>query len=372
VELCDSRRNDCSNTNWTVASETGTAVHTSPTGVLTRVGALLQGREGAPASYTVPAGTLALCHGTYYTQLSVTGSSAVAIVGVEGAGATTLNASRAGAVISTQANTNLTVSGVTISGGWQTFPNPGGNGGGISARGALVVRDSVFIGNGAVEGGAIYAEREATLSRLRIESSTGSAVRTHGDALLVDVDFINNLGRGFVPQGRFTTVRGGRFVGTRDVALTIDTSECILEVEGTTFTDHRSHTVAFVACPEATLDDVRIVDNVESTIVLHVRGGELTLRDSTIHGNGGRVHVQASRLDCEDSSITANGGITFGGVQVSADGTFFSRACDFGTSPADNNRPADVRVLVPSTSNFVDYHFGNNATFSCGLGSCIP
>src|SRR5262245_56085144 len=136
------------------------------------------------------AGTIALTGG----ELDVTDDLAI---NGPGAAKLTVSGNNVSRVFQVEAGEVVSISGLTIAGG-----NAGTeNGGGIDNFGALTIRDSVFSGNTATNGGGLANEGGATAT-VSDSTFTGNSVSSLGIAL-----------GGGITSGGTLTVRGSTFTG---------------------------------------------------------------------------------------------------------------------------------------------------------------
>ena len=171
TEVCSGVDEDCDGVN----DADQTASYTSTDGTVVDVTApLMAGTPDAPAyigdqsgyQLEVSTGTVSLCAGTWYTKIVLAGlGSELSVVGIDGAGATTLTTGGTGggddgSVIAVT-GASLTVRGVTITGGIGSEGNTKGGGVAVTQSGSLattpnvVFYDSIITGNATSYGGGI-------------------------------------------------------------------------------------------------------------------------------------------------------------------------------------------------------------------------
>jgi len=180
-ELCDLADNDCDgNTDGTGYA----SFHSDASGLGSDVsGSLGAGTAGAPASYEITeSGTLNLCPGTWYVELSVSGAD-VTIEGPYGYSSTILSGDGASLIIEAASGaSSLLVSGLAM----QDAAVSGADGGAIRSAVsglALEVEACAFTDNQADNGGAIHVDD----GDLTVSSSAffGNSAVTDGGALVV-------------------------------------------------------------------------------------------------------------------------------------------------------------------------------------------
>ncbi len=217
TDLCSGADEDCDG----LTDAPGTASYTATDGTAYDVtGPLAAGTADAPAyvgdqtgyQVEVTSGTVRLCEGTWYTKIVLAGlGSDLTVEGVDGAAVTTLTTGGTtggddGSVIAVT-GANLTVRGITITGGIGSEENTKGGGVAVTQSGAVSgtpnvsFYDSIITGNATSYGGGIalfdYASVALHDSWVTGNEATavggGVWVQDHGE-LTCDTTFIGGGG----------------------------------------------------------------------------------------------------------------------------------------------------------------------------------
>ena len=198
-EICDGIDNDCDSETDAV----GLASFTDPNGVVADYSDLVMGNLGAPAALTLSGGRLSFCEGSYFVNIDVTGP--VEIVGHSSeSGEVVLDAGGVNNVItSVESVVDLSVSGVTLTGGVGWVDAWGDRAGGAisvhtnGGTGSVVLSDVEISGNTASTGGGLYIwGADATLTDVEIFQNSanwsGGALLTDGAVSLKRVNIQEN------------------------------------------------------------------------------------------------------------------------------------------------------------------------------------
>jgi hypothetical protein len=371
-ELCDDQRNNCTTTaSWTRAKENG-VVSTEVDGVWTNVQdpyAVTPVTIFTTAPYALPAtGTVWVCPGSYTTRVTSAGTATLSSRDgtIAAAALTTLDANGTGSVARVTAG-ELTIRGLTLTGGSGTNVS-GLRGGGVYVSGGdLTVEESIFIDNSAARGGAIDTNADS-------------------DIIISDSRF----GGTTTTEGNTATTAGG--------AISINHLSATLTMSGTTL-QNNSSTQSGGALSLGTGQPVSLVDCELLDNAAFVGGGgifatgavALGLTDTDFDGNtaitgGAGIWVEGTAsvlAACPTTStvgFTANAS-TFGGGAIHIVGTGAFRndtthPCFMGTSAlsADNNTAFflgnDVNVSAGDTDT-ADYN-GTTAFLCNTVAGCAP
>jgi len=325
--------------------------------------ALAAGDESLPASLLfIDPGTLHICPGTWYAHLTL--ADDVAVLGVEGRDATTLDGGALDTVIRVEGAFAVTLQGLTIAAG----ETPLYGGGLLATGGEITIESCAFRGN--------YA------------SLYGGAAALYGATLaLRDVIFEDNTtdmiwGHGYAPGGGALYLEGGV------AALTDARFERNYSGEG-------GGLHLFEA--EATLAGVSFGANVAQD------GGGLFVRDGAAALEGGEFDSNGAQLANGGGVSLTAGALTASGVRFVGNYTFFdggalsmingsgaaltavtfegSEALGLGgaiylggggltvsVSDFAENAPDDTWVEAAGAS----YTWGAAATFTCDSAGCVP
>ena len=395
-ELCDGLQNDSEDLSWTEVDEAGLATHIGPTGLATDwTSALASGVDGAPAVETISVpGQLRLCAGTWYANLLLGASDLT----VEGAGAdvTTLHGGGAGTTVQSYFYDDLSLSGMTITGG------DGPYGGGVFLyETSAVLSDLVITDNFADFGGGLFISTDCLveMTDVTISNNTASAkgygggmyVEDEVDLTVTDCTFEDNgasLGGGVALSTSSVLITGSRIAGntaeqgagmsiifsddvslydttiTENIASDVAGGLVMLEAsatfDGVTFEANEAASAAgagYIADSTLTMVDSIITGHdLELAAGLLLDGGLLTLETTEVSDNSAdyAAGLYISRGDAVliDSTFSNNTAIIGAGALVDIGTTLEADSCDFV-----NNRSDDV------------YHYSANRAYTWGLGA---
>ena len=210
----------------------------------------------------------------------------------------------------------------------------GCNGGGLDANGALTVTDSIFISNTAVQsGGGVYANI-ASITNSRFEGNTADfgigGLSTTDVTTLTNVDFISNTGGAII--GGPSTIIGGHFIRNTPSGLSTDRDTTI---SGTEFISNSAYMGGgLYANYTATLVNTRFEGNTATTyggglFAEHtdiISGAEFI--NNTAANGGGAAIAEAgfiSNTTFTGNAASQNGGGLWTGWVTSIANTVFSR-----------------------------------------------
>lgn len=285
-------------------------------------------------------GTFTFCPGTYYVALKFS-TSAVSLVGAEGADETILSGDLQRQLIFS--STDITISGLTLESGQDSYYGVGGN---LYVFGA-------------------DADIEDSVIQLGLASNGANLGMSRGTLTLTDVDLLE----GHVP----TLPRGGK-------GGSIRLNQAALVASGVSITGASAAYGGAVRAEASTLyfEDSEISGNTASK-----RGGafvlfdsELALHDTVVSDNssgeyGGAIYLeQSGKVVC---TSTSGGGI-WGNTASSGGGAIYanmagfpsvvSTGCDWDGS--EDNSPSDIQMGTVST----DADLGDDETFECDSSGC--
>ncbi len=134
-----------------------------------------------------------------------------------GAGSTTVNGNKAGSIFTVgrnDPNIDVSLSGLTITGGTGTSAIGGILGGGIVNYGRLFVTDSIISGNSAEHGGGVYNYGTMTMNSGSITGNTGGGLFNNGGTVNLDGGSITgNAGGGLFNNGGTVNLDGSSITG---------------------------------------------------------------------------------------------------------------------------------------------------------------
>jgi hypothetical protein len=294
-ELCDGLQNDCA-TPWD--ADWGVATFFPADGEQTEDLTATM-RSGAPV--VLPgSGTLRVCSGTYVTQLEVGG--VVSILG-DGSTTTILSGPGDGAVIAATPGAEVTLSGVTVTGGATSAAS--GAQGGVDCDGAtVVVDDAVIRGNHGGYGGGLTAREGCSLTVRASVVEDNTAPVAGGALWVLDSDAI-------IEQ---TTVRGNASGFGAAIMVTAGA---------------------------ASLSSVVVVDNVVTGdgglgAGVAVEEGVLTIEASELVGNANHaVDGDGGGLGCEASTVTVTDAVLDRNSAGEGGGIFAGEGCDVAVIRSD-------------------------------------
>ena len=364
-ERCDGQQNDCAITAWTGAEEDGEVWLESSSGAWTSyTSAWAAGVLGAPASVALPAsGTLWVCDGDYYVNLTASSSGSLALEGLYDSAV--LSGGGVGSVVAVSGSgTTLSLGGLTLTDGVGSG-SPAAGGALKVTAGTVTVTGCVLEGNHATNGGGLYVSGgtvTVTNSQLTDNTATsgGGWYQAGGTVTLtsdqVEANSATDGGGGYYASGTFSN-------------------------SGLSLTDNVASSTGggLRANTSATLTSASLVGNDAANgggVYYGGSSGTLALATTLVDANtatayGGGVYQAAGTLTCTGTSsgtygFIANVATTGGGgvyLKVKTN-VFTTTTCDFGTSTTTNNSAQDI--LYRTTA----YNKGNDVTVSCRNGTC--
>ncbi len=395
AELCDEIDNDCDGTIDATGLASWFPDHGPPADLS---GALGAGSASTAATHRIgSSGTLNLCPGTWYAEITVAaadatisgigGASAVILSGdgdgsvvntTHGAGSLALNdltiqggsAKNGGGLLSSVSGAQITLDGCTVS------ANTAEYGAGIAVYGAdLTLTDSTIAANSASQQGGGVLTQSATLSMAGTVITGNDAAAYGGGVFAYDtpVSVINSDLSGNDCSGGWG---GGLYVYYGSV-----------DIQGSSFTNNVAESAGALRLRDttATIDTTTISGNQTASYAggIFVSFSDLDISDSPVTGNsssGGSDPYGAGLFCWEDGTITCHGSsaVSAGFYANSASGagggallnettcTLVSDVCDWG-SGGDDNSPNDVYWYSSATAYS---SWGADASFTCGGGSC--
>lgn len=310
-ETCDGVDNDCD----TATTEAG-VVSVDGGGAYS---AIQDAIDAASAGSTVT-----VCAGTYTESITI--DDDLILTGREGAVTTILQG--AGSSVVAVSGGDVTLSGLTLSGGVGTSTSSGDEGGGVYATttGTLTITETVVTDNEAKYGGGIYANG-TRLILTAVELSRNDVGTASGGGLLLDSGEL--VASGVTFEDNVAGYGAGAYVTSSDA-----------EIEASTFADGEASVLGgglYFTAGDLTLDTATFTDNVVASVL----GGGLALfdataaiTDSTFSGNaggafGGAILADDSDVTLSDSELRDNdaakgGGIYVGGATVAVSNSTLS------------------------------------------------
>ncbi len=334
---------DCNDDDDLVTDTSGQVTFVSAGGI---VSDLTDDFSAATKSSPLPwafteAGTLRLCPGTWFSSLSaISVTGAVAVEGHGGAEQqVVIDAAGSERVMYAQ-SVELTISGVTLTGGNADVAAASGTyiqvgrGGAVAADASvdLTLTDCIIAENTASNGAAVaLASDSLTISGCTITGNTttdgtGALHFWAGDVAISDTLIQGNDG-------------GVLNVDWSGVVLSVSDSE----IAGNTGT-------------------VLVVEMTEDRVV--------TLSDVAIHDNDAAVHMSRSSGDgtvtftCDEKRADPRGVWGNGAGAYIEDGTLISESCDWNGD--SDNKSYDVYAADAKA----EFLFGDDASFSCTASGC--
>ncbi len=324
TEICNGVDDDCNG----ATSENGTVTFTSASGAQSSATATFSGSSSSPAAATLTtAGTYTFCDGTYYANIAVAAN--IRLESATGSSYTTLDGGSAGSVL------HIDTDGITVEiEGFEVTHGAGdgtafsftGTGGGLNCQSnaSLTVRDSVFTGNSATDGGGLAVDGCAlTLDDVLVTLNTatyGAGLDVgNGSATFTDVDVAANTA---------SSTGGGLY-------LSGDAADSTLDWTGGSITDN-----------DATYGAALMLD--------------------------GALYEPVLRLDAVEVTGNASTNSTYGGAALILDGGELSVTDgDWGSSATgDDNSSDDVTTVGTSSQSFDDY--ASDSWFICDETGCGP
>ena len=344
-EWCNGVDDDCDGT----VDGSGLATWIEATGTVNDVSATLAlgTSSSAYTRHFTTDGTLVLCDGTYYLHVSAR-TAELTVQGLYGSGSTFVVGDGTAAVVSSNTSASeLTLEGLTISGGASS------NGGGVDggSHGLSMVLDDVVIEDcyASSYGGGLFL-RAGTLdaTELVLDGNTagdygGGAYLRSTNATIQDATISDNV----------AYYAGGLMAHTGDV-----------EVVDSEITDNEAYYYGGG---------------------LYVTYGDMLVEETRIHGNaatygtwtaspagGGLFLNNGATVECVGSGSTTAGvydneaDYGAGAFLYDASSTLDSDTCDWGSGSSDND-PDDVALY---SSYYAYASFGSDESFTCTGYSC--
>ena len=327
-EVCDGVRGDCDDRGW--LSDAGMAsFQASDESWTDYTGTLGAGAAGAPASTTLSSeGTLNVCEGTWYVNLSA--SASVAVVGHGGQDSVVLDGDSAGQVLAySNGVDDVRVEGLTLSNGSAST-----YGGALYLWGneSVVLRELTVTDSATDQMGGgvfVYGAAEVTLDGLWFEgntaSSSGGGLTTYScDAIAAtELTFIDNntdsSGGGCNADYGYITASDLYFEGNyaADYGGGLSLGHGVDTITDSVFYDNESDYQGggvSLYSSEARLEGVLIEGNLSPSGggYSQINGGSVgTIVDSELTGNeasssGGGILVQSGALTVENTDFSDN------------------------------------------------------------------
>ncbi len=179
------------------------------------------------------------CDEIVLTSGSINITTDVMVLG-PGASALAVNGGSTSRVFTTQAGTDVTISGLTIRGG---NGNGGGGGGAVFNQGTLMLSGVIVSDNSASDGGAVYNLGALTVSASTVANNTasnaGGGIFSASGSVSVSASTVANntasSGGGLTAVGGIAVVSGSTFVGNANGSL--ENSGGSVSVSGSIFAD---------------------------------------------------------------------------------------------------------------------------------------
>jgi predicted outer membrane repeat protein len=357
VELCDMAQNDCDATAWTTDDEHWVISLVDDSGVWTDVSDDLL----TTATYTLPDGTLYVCHGEYLVSLhQTTSGNKTYVYGPYGTAETIINAAAVDTALYTAAGQTY-VEGVTLTNGigYSSTSTGTRRGGGVYvAGGAAYLTDVIVDANTADLGGGIYAEYgglsldTVTVSNNVSDSFGGGMYLNDRSVTIVDSTFSGNTANA---EGGGIYWSGG------------STGSFYLDVTNSTFSGNTSTDfggaiyVRNMGTSDLTLDTVQISSNSAPTggglyVISYNANFTADIWDSLFDGNaattgaGGGLYADAytgTDISVSGSTFSGNTAATYGGGVYHSDGTI---ALDTTTVSGNDATSAGGGIYLTSKS----------------------
>ena len=291
-------------------------------------------------------GTLRLCDGAHTGQLRVS-AAGLSVEGLGGAGLTSLDAQGAGNAVSVEAGAELSLSGITLTGG------DASRGGGLTCLGAVVTLNGVTISeNHAEDGGGLNAEQGCVLTAQDVTIRGNRADDLGGGVRLDGVTLLTN---GLSLQGNSAGEEGGGMYAQSSVITGANLAASANEAP-------LAAGLSWVGST-GDVEQLTLSDNVAEN-----DGGGLFLRDATLTAGAGLASGNA----CDNAGaaflLTGTSALTLTNVLITENlarqgaGVWLNSGSSFTWSGGGwlNNDPDDV------------YHGGKGWELTgSGGGSCV-
>ena len=316
--------------------------------------------------------TIHLCAGVYVSN--TTAVISLSDLSIVGAGPATTYIAGYRTAPFFQSGGNLTISGVTLTGGYSDAVE----GGAVLAEGTLTVRNAQFNNNYSEKGGGAIAAGAAVV----VEDSTfynnattdqGGAIASYGTVTVTDSVFSSNQsiadtecigGGGAIAAGDDVYVTRSRFTGNSAVLTTNGPCGALNLYEGPYGGKGGAiATTGYVWATDTTFTNNRA----------ELSGGaiaELNPRAPT-RGDIGGTYLRATFIGNE-ASYLAGGALLVHGTTTIASSTFKSnRASWYGGSAiySDNNTNALLKISKSTFANNSVFAVGNDCEGPCGAGA---
>ncbi len=382
AEICDGLDTDCDSTT----SDDGRVTWTDDaTGASTDVtSAWAAGTAGAPATITATTdGVYTVCDGTFTVNIAVE-AAAVSFETPNGSSATVLDGDAADPVLSVDANSSVTLGGLTLRNGAAT------HGGGLFVEGTLYGTDVVLTGNEATTyGGGVYvsgAGAEVVLEDCTLELNTaprGAGGFTTDSASLavsnctVSDNTSTNWGGGLEVYDSATLTVSDSTLSDNTAAYYGGGIECnsdgVIVIDDSDITDNTA-TVSDGGGIDLWSCDLEITDSVLDGNTAGDEGGNLFVyEDATVLGDGAEFAAGTAskgggiaafgEVDLTDVDIYGNSATTYGGgvyVSLGSVTVSFTNA-DFS---------GNVRGSLYNAGDATVYAYGLGETFTCDSSAC--
>jgi len=348
TEVCDGLDNDCDAST----GEDGTVLWRPATGPIRDLtSTFAAGTVTRPATWRSPAdGALSICAGTWYASLNVVNN--VQVNGPAGAGATTLDGGGVTTVLVVDGDgITVSASGLTVQNGTSSvctlLEGALDAGGAACCQGvgsSLAFSDGSLLDSSATVG-ALMSSSGCDLSFERATLSGGAA--RYGGALFTS-EGTTTFTDSIIADNVAGTTGGAGYLGLdAGVDITLD---------GTVVTGNSALYAGawYIDDSILDLDGLPVADSLRCVAAADGTGG--------IYGNtasyGGGIYFWEINLDASPDVVESD-------------------ACDWGTSAGgDDNTPDDLGYLgymdTGSYGEVTAGSYGDDATFRCASGSCLP
>jgi hypothetical protein len=337
AEVCDGVDNDCDS----ATTEDSTVAWTDQSGTVSDVTADFSGTENAPASFTLPEGSINFCEGTYYVNLSIEGSASIHSQSQDPTN-TILNGGGTGPVVQVNGDLmDVEISDLTLTGGEALNLLP------------LLV--------GAPAGGGLFCssadENDMSLGEIKMDLNNVLVTGNHstffaGGLFSLGCDLtVNNSEISFnqsdLAVGGIMAVVGDHTLNGVDI-VSNDSTQSYAGAYFGPFEEGESN---------ADLTDVIVANNA----ALDVPGIGLQEGTYTWTGSAGP----------EGSGVWNNTGVdTALGALLIMQAEFTADTVDFGvTDSSSDNAFMDIS-FVDDDSNLIEYVAGDDASFTCNANEC--